>query len=202
LIQIVRSKFIAILLGPEGMGIAGLLTSTTSFVNVLTNFGLGTSAVKDIAVASATNNKTRISIVVSVVRRLVWFTGILGTCTTLIFSSWLSQLTFGNHDYTLAFIWISITLLFTQLSTGQMVILQGMRKLEYLAKANLYGSFLGLIITIPLYFKLGIDGIVPGIIIASLIALLMSWYYSKKVDIRPVKLSKVRTVAEARSMLK
>ena len=49
---------------------------------------------------------------------------------------------------------------------------------------------------------MGIDGIVPGIIIASLISLIMSWYYSKKIEIKPVKLSKVRTIAEGRSMLK
>lgn len=46
LISVVRSKFVAILLGPSGMGIVGLLTSTTGLITGLTNFGLGTSAIK------------------------------------------------------------------------------------------------------------------------------------------------------------
>lgn len=201
IINIVRSKFIAILLGPTGMGIYGLLTSVTALIGGLTNFGLGISAVKDIASANGSGNKIRIATVVTIVKRLVWVTGTLGTLVMLPLSPWLSQLTFGNRDYTLAFIWISITLLFTQLSAGQLVILQGMRKLQYLAKANLTGSFLGLIITVPLYYKFGIDGIVPAIIFASVISLLLSWYFAKKVKLEPIKVSRIRTIAEGKSML-
>jgi O-antigen/teichoic acid export membrane protein len=198
---VIRSKFVAVLLGPTGMGISGLLTSTIGVIAGLTNFGLSVSAVKDIAAASRTENETRIATIAIVLKRLVWITGILGMITTLVLSPWLSQITFGNRGYTLAFIWISITLLFNQLSTGQLVLLQGMRKLQYLAKANLFGSFLGLIITIPLYYKLGIDGIVPGIIVASVLSLSLSWFFAKKIKIEPVKVSKVRTIAESRNML-
>ncbi len=134
-------------------------------------------------------------------RRLVWITGLMGTLITLMCSSWLSQLTFGNTNYTSAFMWISFTLLFTQLTSGQLALLQGMRKLQDLAKANLYGSGLGLIITLPLYYKLGIDGIVPGIIIASLISLSLSWFFVRKIEIESVKISRERTIAEGKSML-
>jgi len=201
LIQIIRSKFIAILLGPAGMGIAGLLNSTIGLIGGLTNFGLGTSAVKNVAEANETGNGTRISTIITVLRRLVWFTGTVGFAITIILSPWLSQLTFGNKDYTVAFIWISITLLFSQLTNGQLVLLQGMRKLQYLAKANVYGSALGLIITIPLYYKWGVDAIVPGIIITSLISLAMSLFFSSRIKIQPVKVSKVRTIAEGKNML-
>jgi O-antigen/teichoic acid export membrane protein len=201
IIQVIRSKFVAVLLGPVGMGIAGLLTATIGFINGLSNFGLGTSAVKDIAAANGTGNKIRIAIKVIVLRRLVWITGTFGALLTLFLSPWLSQLTFGSHDYTIAFIWISITLLFTQLTSGQIALLQGMRRLQYLAKANLMGSILGLITTVPLYYFLGIKGIVPGIIVTSLITLLLSWYFSSKIKIEPVKVNTIRTFAEGRNML-
>lgn len=201
IIQVIRSKFIAVLLGPTGMGISGLLTSTTGFITVLTNFGLGTSAVKDISAAHETGDQTLVSTITVVLQRLVWLTGILGTLVTLILSPWLSHLTFGNYNYTSAFIWISITLLLTQLTSGQMVLLQGMRKLQYLAKANLYGSILGLIITLPLYYKLGIDGIVPGIISASLISLILSWLFVRKLKIQGIEVSRAKTISKSKSML-
>ncbi|MFZ4400959.1 MAG: O-antigen translocase [Bacteroidales bacterium] len=201
LISIIRSKFVAVLLGPAGIGIVGLLTSTAGLIGGLTNFGLGTSAVKNVAVANTSGNIYRISIVIKVLRRLVWGTGILGALVMIIFSPLLSQLTFGNHDYTLAFIWISVTLLFNQLSSGQLVLLQGMRKLQYLAKSSLAGSALGLIITVPLYYKFGIDGIVPAIIIASVVSLLLTWYFAKKIEVVKVKVSVIRTVAEGKNML-
>ncbi|WP_438989057.1 O-antigen translocase [Polaribacter sp.] len=201
IISIIRSKVIALLLGPGGMGIIGLLTSSIGVISNLTNFGLGTSAVKDISVAYSTEDIQRISLTVRVFQRLVWITGILGTLVTIILSSYLSQLSFGDDSYSFAFVWLSVTLLFNQLSSGQLVLLQGMRKLQYLAKASLFGSVLGLLVTIPLYFFYGIDGIVPGIIGTSIITFLLSWFYSKKIEILPIKVSKEETIKEGRSML-
>lgn len=201
IISIVRSKFVAILLGPSGMGVVGLLTSSTGLITGLTNFGLGTSAVKNISEAIATNDNERISTVILVMRRLLWVTGLLGALVTLIFSPLLSEFTFGNKDYTLAFVWISITLLFNQLSTGELVILQALRHLQNLAKANVYGSFVGLLITIPLYYKFGIEGIVPVIIITSFVTLFFSWYFAKKVKLENTSVSYTKTVAEGKSMM-
>lgn len=201
IISVIRSKFVAILLGPSGMGIVGLLTSTTGLITGLTNFGLGTSAVKNISEATATNDNERISSVILVMRRLVWVTGLLGAIITLVFSPLLSEFTFGNKEYTLAFIWISITLLFNQLSTGELVILQALRKLQNLAKANVYGSFVGLLFTIPLYYRYGIKGIVPVIIITSVVTLFFSWYFANKVKLEKTKVSYKETVSEGKSMM-
>lgn len=202
LINIIRSKFVAILLGPAGMGIAGLLSATIGLITGLTNFGLGTSAVKDISAAYASKNEIRISTVVTVIKRWVWVTGLLGAILTLVFSSWLSELTFGNKEYTFAFIWISITLLLNQISIGQGVILQGMRKIKYLAQASMTGSILGLITTIPLYYAFGIKGIVPGIIVTSVTTLLLTWYYANKIELESIYVSKARTIVEGKEMLK
>ena len=80
LLSIIRSKIIAVLLGPVGMGVAGLLTSTTALVGGITNFGLGTSAVRDVAAANESGHSNRISKVVTVFRRLVWITGNTWAC--------------------------------------------------------------------------------------------------------------------------
>ena len=201
IISIIQSKFIAVLLGPQGVGIVGLLNSTLAFIAGLTGFGLGTSSVKNIAAANGTGDFKKISIVITVLRRLVWITGLLGTLITIILAPLLSQITFGTRDYTLAFIWISVTLLFKQLSSGQMAILQGMRKIQYLAKANLSGNILGLIITIPLYFYWGLDGIVPGIIGSSIVSLASSWFFVNKIKIEQIKVSNLRTIVEGKEML-
>ncbi len=202
IIAIVRSKFIAVLLGPLGMGIAGLLNTTTNFVGSVTNFGLGVSAVRNVAEASSTNDEERIAKTVTVFRRLVWITGVLGMILVIILSPFLSQITFGNKDYTVAFILISVTLLITQISSGQSVLLQGLRKLKYLANATILGSILGLITTVPLYYFWGINGIVPAIIITALLALLSSWYYSRKIKIKNVNVTRKETIAEGKGMIK
>jgi O-antigen/teichoic acid export membrane protein len=201
IISLIRSKFVAVLLGPVGMGISGLFYSTNLFIGGLTSFGLGTSAVKDIAAAYSTGNQKKVALIVKVFHRLVWATGIFGTLFTLVFSPVLSKFTFGNYDYTIAFIWISITMLFGQLSSGQLVILQGMRKFQHLAKASIFGSFFGLIITLPLYYWYGIDGIVPAIILTSLSSFLVSWFYGSKEKIENIKVSYKTTLIEGKGML-
>lgn len=201
-VGIIRTKFVAILLGPTGMGILALLVNTTGLINGLTNLGLGTSAVKDVAVAHSKGNSTRVAIVVKVLRRWIWLTGILGTVLTIILAPLLSKIAFGNHDYTFAFIWVSIILLLGQISSGQNVVLRGMGKIREMAKASLIGSILGLFTTIPLYYFLGLDGIVPGIILTALIMLLLTWHYSRKFKIQDIYVSKIRTFAEGKGMLK
>lgn len=201
LIQIIRSKAIAVLLGPTGIGINSLLNSTIGLIGSLTNFGLGAAAVKNVSEAHATEKNERIAIVVTVLRRLVWITGLLGTLLVLLFSPMLSQYTFGNKDYTLAFIWISISLLFNQLSSGQFVLLQGLRKLKHLANASLSGAIMGLVVTLPLYYLFGVNGIVPAIIVTSLSNLMLSWYFSRKVEIEKVKVSRKLTISEGKNML-
>jgi O-antigen/teichoic acid export membrane protein len=202
LIAIIKSKVIAVLLGPAGMGLAGLLTSTTGLVQSITNFGLGTSAVRDIAAANESNDVNRISKITTVFRRLVWITGLLGTICTFLLASWLSELTFGNNEYTIAFMWLSAALLLNQLASGQNVILQGTRQLKYLAKANLLGSLLGLIISVPLYYYKGLDGIVPAIIITSIASFLIAWYFGNKVKITDVKVTSQETIFEGKGMLR
>lgn len=201
IIGIIRSKFVAVILGPQGMGIIGLLYSTINFISGITNFGLVTSSVKNISEANADQDQKKVSIVITVLRRLVWITGIFGAIITIIFSKLLSNITFGNYDYTFAFIYISISLLLNQLTNGQLALLQGLRKLKFLATANLAGSSVGLIIVIPLYFIWGIDAIVPGIIITSLISLGFSSYFSSKARIPSVKVSRKTTLIQGKEMI-
>lgn len=201
IISIVRSKIIAVLLGPAGIGINSLLQSTGGFIGGLTNFGLGTSAVKNVAAAHSTGDDYKVASVVSVLRRLVWLTGLLGSILMIVLSPLLSQLTFGNKDYTLAFIWISVTLLLNQLSTGQSVVLRGLRKINYLARSSLSGSVIGLIVSVPFYYKWGVDGIVPAIILTSIANLLRTWYFASKVKIRSIPISQKEILVEGKDML-
>lgn len=202
IISIIRSKFVAVLLGPGGMGIYSLLTSTTSFVEKLTNLGLSTSAVRNVAAANSSGDNNKIAVVVGVLKRLVWITGIVGAVFTLAFAPWLSEVSFGNKEYTVAFIWIAITLLFAQLTSGNLVILQGMRQLKHLAKANLIGSTLALFITIPMYYLWNLKGIVPAIIISAFITLVLSWHFSSKVKVNHVQIDKAMLISEGGDMVK
>ena len=111
LIQIIKSKFIAVLLGPAGVGIMGLYQSGLQLVQQLSSMGLAQSAVRDVSEANGSNDIKKIARIVTVVRKLVWFTGLLGLIIVICCSPLLSKMSFGNYDYTIPFIILSITLL-------------------------------------------------------------------------------------------
>jgi O-antigen/teichoic acid export membrane protein len=200
-IQIIRAKIVALLLGPAGVGVFGLFNVTVSFVSSITNFGLGTSAIKEIAVANEQNKENKISETLYVLKKLVWFTGLLGMIISIIFSPLLSQLTFGNFDYTYTFVWLSISLLFNQLTTGKLVILQGLRKVKILAKANLLGSVFGLIIVFPLFYFFRIDGIATSIIVYSITLYFFAWYFTRTIPLQYIQINNNEVFRKGKVML-
>ena len=85
LIRIIRVKVIAVLLGPAGVGIAGLYQSTITLVQNATSLGLGFSAVRDVAEADGTGDQRRVGRTITILRRWVWLTGLLGMAVLLVF---------------------------------------------------------------------------------------------------------------------
>ena len=161
LISVIRTKLIAVFIGPAGMGIIALLNSTLGVISGISSLGIETSAVKNISEKYKNEDLNTVSGIISIVRKIVFFTGILGMLLVIVFSKTLSIITFGDSSQIYSFTLLSVTLLFKQFSTGQLVVLQGLRNMRFLAKANLYGNLFGLLFSVPLYYFLRIDAIVP-----------------------------------------
>jgi O-antigen/teichoic acid export membrane protein len=202
LIGIIRVKFVAVLLGTKGVGIIGLFNSPLQLITSITGLGISFSAVRDVAEASGSNDRIRISKAIITLRRWSWATGLLGALVTLSFAPLLSRWSFGNSDYTWAFVWLSVTILLQSISKGQSAILQGTRRLRDMAKAGVAGSTLGLITSIPLYYWFGIKGIVPALIITAITGLLLSWYFSRKVEVEKIQMTLRETNKEGLRMVK
>ena len=201
LISIAKSKLAAILIGPAGIGIVGVLNSTLNVVVGFSKLGLDVSAVKEIS-ALDEKNKSKAIKIINVLRRLCWITGLLGAVITFVLSSWLSKLAFGDSSHTTSFMLLSLAVLFNQLTVGNLAILQGLRKLKKLAKSSLWGSFFSLIVIIPLYYYYGIGGIVPAIILISIFTYFFSWFYTKREFANQPKLSLKETLSGGKSMMK
>lgn len=202
LIGILRSKFIAMILGPAGMGITGLYTSATAMIKSLSSMGLQSSAVRDVSEANGTGDQHRINVTITTLRKLVWFTGLLGMAIVLFGSPLLSKSTFDSYDYILPFIILSVTLLIDQLTVGQNVILQGTRRLKYLAKSSAIGATLGLFVTVPLYYYWGVDGIVPTLVVVSFVSYFLALYYARKVPFSKVPMTFKEAAKNGSVMLK
>lgn len=202
IIGVVKNKAIAILVGPEGMGIMGIYNSTIALIQTGAGLGVSQSAVRDISEARGLNDSARLSKTISTTNRVIYFTALFGCVVTIVLSPWLSEWTMGDKSYTLAYILISFVVGFYIISEGQLAILKGMRQLKSLAKASMIGAFVGLITVIPLFYYLGKRGIVPSLIITSFSALLFSFYYVKRIRYNKRKLSIKELIVEASPMVR
>ncbi|MBP4137567.1 oligosaccharide flippase family protein [Flavobacterium geliluteum] len=202
IISVIRTKLIAIFIGPAGMGLITLLNSTLNIIGGISGLGIETSAIKNISEKYKDEDLNNISKTVALVKKMMLISGILGTLLTIIFSKWLSIFTFGNTNQVYSFIFLSITLLFKQITSGQLVVLQGLRKLRLLAKANFYGNLFGLLFSIPLYYFLKIDAIVPTILVSSFSALVFSFYFSNQLKIQHKKVENKYFKTEGKVIVK
>lgn len=201
LVSLIRGKLIAIILGPEGMGISSLLTSSTNMLQQFSSLGLNYSAVKDISYAKENGDQERLSLVIHVLRRLLHLTSLIGSLISILFAEQLSLLAFGTTDYKWSFVGLSIMIYFTTLSNGELAILQGVRMLKQLAYSSIIGSLLGLMVGVPLYYYYGYDGIVPAMIVLSLMTYLFNRYYANKVQHYHLKANWDVTKTIGRTML-
>lgn len=202
LLSMVRVKFAAVMIGTAGVGLLNSFTAIQGLIGTLAGLGIQTSAVREVAAAVAKNDQLAIGRAVLTLRRVCWLTGIVGMLAMMLFSPLISELTFGSHQYTLDIAALGIIILLANLSDGQMALIQGMRQIGDMARAQVIGTALATGVAITLYSWLGLRGIVPSLIAVAFIQLILSWYFAKRVAVPPAVLSWRQTFSGASDMVK
>lgn len=202
IIRIILNKLTAILLGKSGVGVIGLYNSAVGMLGTIAGLGVSQSAVRDISEANGENDEVRFSRVISLTNRIILFTSLLGVVATILLSPVLSRWAFGNNNYTIAYIWLSIVVGLNIMSEGQFAILKGMRQMRAVAKASIIGSVVGLVSAVPFYYLFGQGGIIPALIIAAFSALFFSNFYVRKIKYTKTKLTWKETFQGSSLMIK
>lgn len=192
-IGMVRTKLVAVLIGPSGVGLMGLYISATSLVGAFSALGLGSSGVREVAEAHGAGDTTRVARTVKTLRRACWLTGFLGWILTVAFAYPLSTWTFGSGERAVALAVLGATLLLTSISAGQTALLQGIRRIGDLARINVLSSLVGTIVAVALYAWLGEGGIVPVLIATAAVNVFFSWLFARRVKIPPLPMGWTET---------
>lgn len=201
-IGLIRTKAMAVWLGPAGFGLIGLYGSIADLAQSIAGMGISASGVRQIAEAVGAGEPERIARAVVVLRRTAVVLGVLGAVVLIAFSRQVSALTFGSDQHAGAVKWLSATVLFSCLSGGQAALIQGMRRISDLVKMGVLGAASGTIISIPIVYALREDGIVPSLICGAASSLIVSWWYSRKITIRTPSMTVAQVGHEAAGLLK
>jgi len=201
-IGIVRTKVMAMLLGPSGVGLMGLYGSISDLTISVAGMGINSSGVRQIAEAAGTSDTDRIARTAAVLRRISILLGLLGAAVLVIFSGPVSTLTFGSDQHAAAVALLSIAVFFNLVSAGQGALLQGMRCISDMAKMGVWGTLFGAIISITVVYFLHEDGLVLSLVLIAAMSLIASWWYSRKIHLQMPSISAFQVRQEAGAMLK
>jgi antigen flippase len=201
-IGIVRTKAMALLLGPAGFGLAGLYTSIITLTQSIAGMGVNSSGVRQIAEAAGSGDQDSIAKTAIVLRRSSLILGLLGAVLLLVFSRQVSTVTFGNTKQWGAVCLISLAVAFQLISAGQGALIQGMRRIGDFAKMNVIGALSGLVISIPVVYLLRERGIAVSLVLVAAMTIITSWWYSRKIQINSMQLTYREIRCETVGLLK
>lgn len=184
LVGIVRNKFTAVFLGPSGMGLLSLFTSTANFISSATNLGIPTSGVK--VLANATSDGDGEAHVphesISIVRTYSVMSACFGFLMCALLGPLLNLFTFGWGNHTLHFILLAPTIFFTVLAGGETAVLKAMGQLKALASQASLLAILSLLFSVPIYWAFGESGILVVLFLVAFCQWLLCFNFSRKVS--------------------
>lgn len=176
-VSLIRGKFVAMFLGPVGMGISSLFNSSSQTIQYFGGLGLNLAMVKEVAARKNTDSFGRL---IATGRILILLTALLGALACVLFASPLSRLTFGSDAYHWQFMLLGAAVFFGIWGQGLLSILQGLHELKTVAVTTLVGSVAGLVFGVPLYYLWGDKGIVPAMAILTFCVLIAAWIGVRK----------------------
>lgn len=175
ILNMVKSR----LLGPVGYGITESLNRNTDLVRNSTNLGVATAAVPEISRCNNPADVDALSEKIGLTRSWALLTAILGMVVCVILAPLLSRWAFnGDGSFTVSFMEMSVAVAATAVTGGETAVLKGTGMLRQIALSQLFTGLISLCVSVPLYWFMRIDGIVPALALSALGGTVVTCFYS------------------------
>lgn len=179
-IGLVRTKILALLLGPSGIGLVSLYTGLMQTATALSSMGLGTIGTRQIAEAVAKDDAHALLVAR---RAMFWGTLLLAGAGALVVWSLqdqLAQYVLGASEQATIVGWLSLGVALSVAAASQGALIQGMRRIGDMARLSVYGAILNTVFGLVLLWLWGASGLVAYVLLAPLFSFLLGhWFVSK-----------------------
>jgi O-antigen/teichoic acid export membrane protein len=177
LLGMIRTKALAVMLGPAGIGIIGIYSSIVSSAAALAGLGLNGSGVRQIAEAYGSHNSQAISDTRTALRHATILLGLFGGAVLAGGSGFVSRVVFGSAEQSWQVAFLGCAVVCTVFATSQTAFLNGLRRIRELALCNVHAALWGTGISILLVVFLGERGILPVVVGLSAVTVCASTWY-------------------------
>lgn len=196
-----RSKGLALLLGPGGMGLFSLYGSIVDLTRTLAGLGINISGVRQIAEAVGTGDERRIARTIFTLRRVALVSGAAGAILLLGLCRPVALLSFNDASKAGAVALLAVAAFLACISASQGALIQGMRRISELARVNVLGALFGTVLALTvIYFRRDDFGVVLSLVCVAAMATLSSWFYARQIRVESAGIT-LRRVSEESSML-
>lgn len=200
--SIIRNKALAVLLGPEGIGLMALYNSILDIAQTLAGLGIQSSGVREIARTAENEDRSRVSRTAIVLRRLSVILALLGAILLAGLAAPVAQFTFGEDQHVFGTVLLALAVFFRLVCSGETALLQGMRQIANLARINVISGFVSTVASIALIYFLGADGIVVSLIVVAAATALTTFFYSRKIRLNRPEITVSQSRDEAVTIVK
>ena len=192
-LNIIRSKIVAVLLGTDGVGLNAIYNETRELLHSTTNLGLDVSGVRGISkvyeelqdAGSAEERallRGRLSDEVALLRSWVLLLALVGIFVCMLFAAPLSLFTFGDYNHAWGYVCLAPAVGFSTVTCGELAVLKGLRRLKWLATVSLLNVVAGLVVAIPIYYIWGINGVLPALVALFFVCMTMACGYGNRAE--------------------
>ncbi len=178
LVGIIRTKLVAMILGPNGVGLMSLFNSTIRLLGDASQLGLPVSGIRKISYAYKHGNQEELDHYIKLIRSWSIITGIVGMILCVTLSPVLNSWTFNRGNHTLHFMLLAPIVALSTITGGELAVLKGTRRLRPLAFISLFQVVLALIISVPLFLVWQLSAIIPSLLLIALGQMLLTIGYS------------------------
>jgi PST family polysaccharide transporter len=201
-IGVVRTKALAVLLGPAGFGLLGVYGSVADLARAVVGMGINNSGVRQIAEAASSGDSQRVAATRAALQQVANLLGLLAVVVLVAFCRSISQLSFGTTEHAVPIALLSIAVWLRLVGDGQTALLQGMRRVGDMAKSGVLAALLGTFVGVPIVYVFGTDGAVPSLITGAAAVALAARWYARKSPVRRLRIAFPRFRQEATLLLK
>lgn len=185
LIGLVRTKIVAVLLGPTGVGLVSLYTSLMSTASAVATMGVGTIGTRQIAEALGKEDERALAVVR---RAMFWGALLLASAGALVVWAMrevLAVKVLGGAEHSTVVGWLALGVALSVAGASQGALIQGMRRIGDMARLSVYGSVLNTALGVGLLWNWGQAGLVAFVLIGPLVSFLLGhWYVSRLPKLR------------------
>lgn len=175
--QLIVSKVIVVVAGPNGLVLLGQLTNVTTIFQTFSVGGITTGVTKYISEYEYDKPLQKKIILNSI--KITFYCSLITSVFIIVFYKYITNYFFSNHNYETIVLVLGSTIFIIGFNNLFVSILNGLKRYKSFVTLNITSSIIGLIITVTLIYYWGIKGALTAYLIAPCFMIFFAFKYIK-----------------------